>query len=398
MAVVADEQTFSIPFRYLWSTNLAGDLDLENQRPTGLARFVGDEENKILRILVDQEISGSGDSIGAIWPLVLFGPTGTGKTSLAINLISEYADRFGEHPTIRSKQTAEKPILLTALDFDRKFRSALETNSVTDFRKRIVQGAGLVLDDVQNLNRKTTVQQELVRLIDEMSLRNRPLVLTMDEDPLQCDELIPQLASRLSGGLSLPVRPPGQAARYIIVRDLCQINSLELDEAAVNLLVERLNVTVPRIVSFLQQLQTLVRAEKGEENPIIDVRFINRMFDHSEDDRKRISKIIIDQVAAEYRVKPADLRGNSRKQSIVMARAIAIYLNRKLLGTSFLKIGSLFGNRDHSTIMHAYRKIESIVDEAQDRSANNQSAITTSKKIEKLERQMANQFAHETNV
>ena len=93
MAAVATEQVFSIPFRYLWSTNLAGDLDLEDQRPTGLARFVGDEENQILRILIEEPAADfSSDSSGIAWPLVLFGPTGTGKTSLAMNIISDIAD------------------------------------------------------------------------------------------------------------------------------------------------------------------------------------------------------------------------------------------------------------------------------------------------------------------
>ena len=158
-------------------------------------------------------------------------------------------------------------------------------------------------------------------------------------------------------------------------------------------------MTVPKIVNFFHQLQSALRAKSptGDETQIIDAAFITRMFDRSDDDRQKLTKIIIDQVAAEYQVKPSDLRSNSRKQSIVMARAIAIYLNRKLLGTSFLKIGALFGNRDHSTIMHANRKIEKLVTSAQDRAADNQLAIATSKKIEKLEQNLTNQFASEIN-
>lgn len=400
MAVVATEQVFSIPFRYLWSTNLTGDLDLEDQRPTGLARFVGDEENQILRILIEEPAANfSSDSSSIAWPLVLFGPTGTGKTSLAMNIISDIATRFYDRLPADSKRIPEKPIVMTALDFDRKFRAALETNSVPDFRLRFIRCGGLVIDDVQKLSKKQVAQQELLRLIDEMLLRKRPLVLTMEEDPLQSKGLIPQLASRLSGGLALPVRAPGRAARTVIIRDLCQINGLELSENAVNLLVDRLNVTVPKIVNFFHQLQLSLRAksQKGDETQIIDAGFITRMFDRSDDDRQKLTKIIIDQVATEYQVKPSDLRSNSRKQSIVMARAIAIYLNRKLLGTSFLKIGSLFGNRDHSTIMHANRKIEKLVTLAQDRAADNQSAIASSKKIEKLEQNLTNQFASEIN-
>ena len=81
MAVVANDQVFSIPFRFLWSTNLAGELDLEDQRPTGLARFVGDDENKILRILIDEPTTGFSDK-----------PSGI---ALAIGLIR--TDRYGKN-------------------------------------------------------------------------------------------------------------------------------------------------------------------------------------------------------------------------------------------------------------------------------------------------------------
>ena len=400
MAMVANDRVFSIPFRYLWNTNLAGDLEVQDQQPTGLARFVGDQENQILRILAEPAADCFGESaIEYVWPLIFFGPTGTGKTSLAMNVISDVADQSSARPSTSPKQIPSKPIFLTALDFDRKFRAAMETDSVSDFRNRFLRCGGLVIDDVQKLQRKSAAQRELLRLIDEMLRRNRPIVVTMDEDPLQSEGLLPQLASRLSAGLSLSVRPPGYAARSVIIQDLCRVYELELSENAVHLLVDKLKVTVPKIVNFFRQLQTALRAKSktGDATRIIDSAFITQMFDHSEDDRLQLTKTIIAQVAAEYQVKPSDLRSNSRKQSIVMARAIAVYLNRKLLRISFLKIGSLFGNRDHSTIMHANRKIEKLLELARDDPGANPAAVATGKKVEKLEQSLTNQFCNQIN-
>lgn len=256
MAMVAAEQAFSIPFRYLWNTNLAGDLELQDQRPNGLARFVGDDANQILRVLTEEKVGIFFNQPNRhVWPLVLFGPNGTGKTSLAMNIISENAEPLSSNLPARLKQTHEKPIVITALDFDRKFRAALETDSIADFRNRFFRSGGLLVDDLHKLSKKSVAQQELLRLIDEMLRRNRPIVLTMNEDPLQSEGLLPQLASRLSAGLGLPVRPPGRAARSVIIHDLCRIHELELSEDASNLLVDRLKVTVPKIVNFFHQLR-----------------------------------------------------------------------------------------------------------------------------------------------
>ena len=111
---------------------------------------------------------------------------------------------------------------------------------------------------------------------------------------------------------------------------------------------------------------------------------------------EQLSRIIATRVAAEMQVKLADLKGHSRKQTIVQARAIAIYLNRKLLGSSFTKIGAMFGNRDHSTIMHAYRKIESLFLSAEP--DLDQAVVTTKHKIEKIDQELTNQFAGQINI
>jgi chromosomal replication initiator protein len=417
MSSAALEPVFSIPFRYLWSTNFAGDLESQSERPTGLARFVGDHKNQILRIFTDEKQKDFVENANShIWPLVLFGPSGTGKTSLALTIISEIADRttspnpFGSGDTPKTNSLPEKPIVLTAADFDRRFRTALETDSIADFRRRILRSTGLVIDDVHRLSEKPAAQSELLQIIDLMLVRNRPLIITMDRDPQQCEGLTPQLISRLCGGLGLPVNAPGVEARQVIIRDLCKIHGLKLTDKAVELLVRKLNVTVPKIVHFFSNLQSALRAEANRKSAghsknknsdsqplafssVIDTDFITRMFSRKDEDLIELGKLIIKHVAKEFQVKPSDLRSSSRKQSIVLARGVAVYLNRKLLGTGFLRIGSLLGNRDHSTIMHANRKIERLIAEASEQNQTDSSAVVTRNKIEKIELSSTDLFA-----
>jgi len=425
MPISASDTTFSIPFRYLWSTNFSGDLAELNERPSGLARFVGDHKNQLLRIFSDEHSirlcqQMSHDSSRHWWPLVLFGPSGTGKTSLALALISEISDpQLAPDSESSSKLSSansanqnssgsknrtpsrsnEKPVVLSAADFDRRFRAAIASDSVADFRRRMLRCSGLVIDDLQQIVDKSAAQNELLYLIDQRALRNRPLIFTMEQDPVRCDGLSPQLISRLSGGLCLPVHAPGRDALKTILLDLAQCHHLTLTDNAIALLLDRLQVTVPKILHFFSQLKMAVRTEsmddtKSQSLPVIDATFITRMFYRSESDRLKLAKLIIKHVAAEFHLKPTDIRSDSRKQSFVMARGISIWLIRKLLDLSFAKIGSLFGNRDHSTIMHAYRKTDQQLELSED-SLNSEFAASIRHTLDRLELKLSNLFASE---
>ena len=406
MNPAAIDLVFSVPFRHLWSTNFSGEQTTSEARPLGLARFVGDEPNQILKYLIKTNDAGSNNRhFESQWPMVLFGPSGTGKTSLAMTIVSDLVDQLGNSLEFSgsddSSSGASKPIFISALDFDRRFRSALETDSVLDFRKRLVQSAGLVIDDLHKLASKPAAQNEFVLILDEMCRKNRALVVTMDSSPQLCRGLNAQLISRLTGGLSLPVQPPGPSARMEIIRDLAQINQVNLTDDAAQLLVDRLNVTVPKLDHVFAQIKTALRAKKRTKNnsddldpfqPISAIT-LTRIFKKSDSDIEKLSQLIVKKVAAEFHLKVAELRSNSRKQSIVMARGVAIYLNRILLGTSFLKIGTYFGNRDHSTILHAYRKIEKQLTSTDE----NVDVSSIKNVVSKLKQGLSEQFASQIN-
>jgi chromosomal replication initiator protein len=396
MTSAAIDQVFSVPLRHLWSTNFSGATTATPDRPLGLARFVGDEPNEILAYLLTINENGTLAQDEAQWPLVLFGPSGTGKTSLALTVVSNLADRLNNDrstsQSAASPASRGKPIFLSALDFDRRFRSALETDSVPDFRKRLIQSTGLVIDDLHRLVAKPAAQNEFMLILDEMCRKNRPIVVTMDVPPQLCGGLSAQLVSRLSGGLSLPVNPPGPSARMEIIRDLARINQVVLTDDAINMLVNRLNVTVPKLDHFFAQIKTALRNEDDSLEPV-DAAKLTRLFQKSDSDVEKLAQLIIKQVAAEFHLKVSELKSNSRKQSIVMARGVAIYLNRVLLGTSYLKIGSYFGNRDHSTILHANRKINNLI--ADDR--NNVDGNSIKNIVSKLKQQLAEQFGSQVN-
>ncbi|MCP4480785.1 MAG: AAA family ATPase [Planctomycetaceae bacterium] len=397
MNPMAAEQIFSVPFRFLMDGKFGGEQNRSPSRPLGLARFVGDTSNLLLKYLISEE---SRNNLDSQWPIVLFGPSGTGKTSLALTIISgltEQSDQEDEVISFNQSQVETqlgKPIFLSALEFDRRFRSAIETDSVDDFRNKIIQSAGVIIDDVDRLENKTAAQAELVRVLDQMSAKNRPIVITMPSSPQLCNGLSSRLISRLSLGLSLPVNPPGPEARLEIIRELASINQINLSDDATQLLADRLQVTVPKLNHVFAQIKTSLAADANNHSEIIDASRLTKIFKKSASEVESLCHLIIKSVAKEFDLKVSDLKSNSRKQSIVMARGVSVYLSRELLGVSFLKIGSYLGNRDHSTIMHANRKIEKLISADSD-SNDTDSAIQSI--VFKLKQELTEKFASQIN-
>lgn len=322
---------FQIPFR---RKNLAFGA---------LPAFVGDQPNVALRILADPPQYRDSD-----WPLVLYGPTGTGKTDLAFALLDDLGG------------VSSKPILQTAIDFARAYQSAVEMDTLGELRERYVRSDGWLIDDIHLIERYPSAQTELVHLIDQLLLRQIPLAMTSIHPIWQLKSLLPQLVSRLNQGLALPVNPPGKDARCAIIRYLARQRGLDFRPDAIEWLAERLSVTVPRIHQFFLQLDLTYLAKRSEP---ISVRSLQPLFEGSESNRPSgmIDRIILE-TARQYRLTPADLRSPSRKQTTSLARSVAVYLLRSLMNLSYAEIGRILGGRDHSTVMHAYKKIHSRIE------------------------------------
>jgi chromosomal replication initiator protein len=397
MNPMAAEQIFSVPFRYLLDGKLGGEQNRSPSCPLGLARFVGDTSNLLLKYLISDEGRNNLDSQ---WPIVLFGPSGTGKTSLALTIISNLSDQTASNDEVVpfNKSVIEpplgRPIFLSALEFDRRYRSAIETDSVADFRTRLIQSSGVIIDDIHQLVSKAGAQAELVRVLEQMSAKNRPIVITMPTSPQLCNGLSSRLISRLSLGLSLPVNPPGPEARLEIIRELADINQVNLSEDASQLLADRLQVTVPKLNHVFAQIKTSLTSGTDKQSQTINASKLTQIFKKSVGEVESLCHLIIKTVAKEFDLKVSDLKSNSRKQSIVMARGVSVYLNREMLGISFLKIGTYLGNRDHSTIMHANRKIEKLVSSDSDTTDADTSIQSI---VFKLKQELTEKFASQIN-
>jgi len=369
---------FSISLDHRWRSDFLEVSDAGTDCASGLSQFFGDSVNGLLRYLTTDDFLDqfSEDAIPGLMPIVFYGPSGTGKTSLAMAVVSKL---------LSVTESDDSPIFLSGADFARRFYGAIDTDSVEEFREKFADAPAIILDNLQQLVGKLPAQNELASLIDNCSKTGKPILLTCPRLPSTIDGISSPLASRISFGLTLPVHPPGALARQEIIKELSNVHGLQFAEDAVELLSDRFEVTVPKLEHLFKQIR--LKFEVEGQPSVIDAALLLSLLQPGEEDQLKMIRVIQKQVAKEFNLKLSDLKSSSRKQTVVLARGIGIFLTRTLLGTSFVKIGQAFGNRDHSTVLHSHQKISSLYQE------EGGSSNATTIMINRLKQQLTDQFA-----
>ena len=268
-------------------------------------------------------------------PLFFFGPSGTGKTSL----LREFSQRWA------ARAPADRVHYCTAADFARSYASAVETDELTDFRQRRLSNSLWLIDDLSQLAGKQEAQRELLRLIETPS--DRWFVLAADA-ALPDLPLIPQLTGRMSSGLAIQLVHPDRSLRQLMVQELCTEHEIDLVPSAANELASRCR-TRRQLEHHVRQLAaTCSRTETIGLEQVLDT--VAAAMPRPD------VRSIVSAVAGQLNISIRAMRGSSRRRHVVRARGIAMFLIRHNTSLSLQKIGSYFGKRDHSTVLHAIQQ------------------------------------------
>ena len=268
-------------------------------------------------------------------PLFFFGPSGTGKTSL----LREFSQRWA------ARAPADRVHYCTAADFARSYASAVETDELTDFRQRRLSNSLWLIDDLSQLAGKQEAQRELLRLIETPS--DRWFVLAADA-ALPDLPLIPQLTGRMSSGLAIQLVHPDRSLRQLMVQELCAEHEIDLVPSAANELASRCR-TRRQLEHHVRQLAaTCSRTETIDMEQVLDTVAATMP--------RPDVRSIVSAVAGQLNISIRAMRGSSRRRHVVRARGIAMFLIRHNTSLSLQKIGSYFGKRDHSTVLHAIQQ------------------------------------------
>lgn len=302
-------------------------------------------------------------------PLLITGSPGTGKTSLAGHL----AARIGFLPvwnetgqTVSSKSLAERIRVQAATEFAREFATAIDCKDMPGFRRRFDQTPIMVIDDLHAIAEKPAAQDELAMRLDARDriagdAGPRVTIITCRLLPTEIRGLRSSLVSRTLPGLTVPLHPPTGTTRRLILRELMIARLPDVLPEQISMLDAGLEPGLPvrALDAAVKQIAMWCRMNEAA----VDQAAIQSAIDQGATRKPVCIKEITTAVARHLGVKSSDMRSGSRRQNIVRARSLAMWLSRRMTNESLTQIGDAFGGRDHSTVLHAIRKTESSIDD-----------------------------------
>ncbi len=324
------------------STQVERDQELSTPRTDyTFVRFVKGEGN----VLACSAAQAVADAPGRAYnPLFIYGSVGLGKTHL-LHAVSNQ---------IRDGQPWENVIYVTSERFAIELVNSIRNNKTEPFRQHFRRADVLLIDDVHFLKDKKGTQEELFHTFNELYENGKQVVFSSDRPPEELSELQERLVSRFRWGLVADIQPPGYETRLAILRAKARENGLAIDESLLELIAGRITSSVRALEGAL--IRVAAYADLQGQHPsatTVDSLIPSDSVASPELDMETIKS----EVADRYGVSVEEIEGSKRAKRISQARHIAIFLARELTDSSFPTIGRAFGRRDHTTVMHACRKV-----------------------------------------
>ena len=280
-------------------------------------------------------------------PLLIYSSPGLGKTHLLQSI--------GNH--ILQIQPQTKVVYVTSEKFMLDFISAIQNNKSTVFAKSYRDVDVLLLDDVQFFQTKEQTQEQFFHLFNELFQQGKQIVLTTDRHPNELTQLKTRLVSRFQSGLIVDIQPPDLETRIAILMNKAQNDNLDIPYDVTEFIATAITNDIRSMEGALVKLLALASLTKNEITIELAQKVIEGILG-KEIAKKTSLKMVLASTGKEYSVSEKNLLGKGRQMEFVIARHVAMYLCRELTNSSLISIGKHFGNRDHSTVIHACKTIE----------------------------------------
>jgi chromosomal replication initiator protein len=284
-------------------------------------------------------------------PLLVYGGVGLGKTHL-LNAI-------GNH--IVQNDPSVKVCSLSSEKFTNELINCIRYEKMTDFRNKYRNKDVLLVDDIQFLGGKERTQEEFFHTFNSLYDSHKQIVITSDKPPKDIPGLEERLRSRISWGLIADIQPPDIETKVAILCKKAEIYNIALSNEVGLFLASQLGSNIRELEGTLTRL----RAYSSLTGQDINISMAKETLKDILSDREKMISIenIQKIVSNYYNIKVPDLKSSKKIKTFVFPRQLAMYLSRTMTKSSFPEIGSKFGGKDHSTVIHAVRQIEKKISE-----------------------------------
>nr|WP_218626989.1 chromosomal replication initiator protein DnaA [Sodalis sp. dw_96] len=313
--------------------------------------FVEGKSNQLARAAARQVADNPG---GAYNPLFLYGGTGLGKTHLL------HAVGNG----IMARKANAKVVYMHSERFVQDMVKALQNNAIEEFKRYYRSVDALLIDDIQFFANKERSQEEFFHTFNALLEGNQQIILTSDRYPKEINGVEDRLKSRFGWGLTVAIEPPELETRVAILMKKADENDIRLPGEVAFFIAKRLRSNVRELEGALNR----VIANANFTGRAITIDFVREALrDLLALQEKLVTIDNIQKTVAEYyKIKVADLLSKRRSRSVARPRQMAMALSKELTNHSLPEIGDAFGGRDHTTVLHACRKIEQLREESHD--------------------------------
>ena len=324
---------------------------LEEAQPSSLSRdftfesFVEGKSNELARAAATQVADNAGRSYN---PLLLYGGVGLGKTHL-MHAVGN---------ALLQKNPNAQILYLHSQRFVQDMVKALQSGTMDQFMKLYRNVDALLIDDIQFFAKKMRSQEEFFHVFNGLLERDKQMVLTSDKYPREIDGLEERLQSRFVYGLTVEVEAPDLETRVAILMKKAEVEGVRLEQDVAFFMSERIRSNVRELEGALRRVIANARFT-GSRITVDQVKRTLR--DLFAIQGRQVSIENIQKVVAEYfNIKISDLLSKRRNRSIARPRQVAMALAKELTSHSLPEVGDAFGGRDHTTVLHACRKIDSL--------------------------------------
>ena len=287
-------------------------------------------------------------------PLVIYGPSGVGKTHLMLAIKNQIKKNFPYKKIVYTRGEDFTNELIKALQ-DGK----LGLGTIEDFRNKYRGVDVLLIDDIHFIAGKESTQEEFFNTFNTLYQNNKQIVVTLDRPPREIKTLDDRIRSRFESGLFADISLPDFETRVGIIQKKSEQLHIEIDESLIFYIAEHIKSNTRQLEGVVKKIEAFISIQNKIPTLAVIQGFIRDIINDTRPEPVKIEKIIAE-VAKTYNVSESDILSNRRTSALALARQVAMYIARETTNLSYKAIGESFG-KDHTTVLYNVNRIENFL-------------------------------------